>query len=304
MEPNTQPPKILVVDDSPSVSCHLSKVLGDDNQVIFADNGKQALEMAIREMPDLILLDIIMPEMDGYEVCKALKNDPLTKDIPVIFITARDQSKDEIFGLELGAVDYISKSFNPDIFKLRVKNHIQLKRQKDFLGMLSLVDGLTGIPNRRAFDETLNREWMRAMRNNTKISLMMIDIDNFKHYNDSFGHLAGDDCLKIIADKLSSTPLRPADFVARYGGEEFACILPETDQRGAVTTAERLLQAVRDLNIPHPASSTAGYVSVSIGVASIYPSQELTCGALTALADKRLFKAKHAGRNCLAYTDN
>jgi len=294
---NSSLPKILIVDDAPSVSRFMGQSLGSDYDILFACCGKEALEITAREMPDLILLDVIMPEPDGYEVCRTLKKDPVLKDIPVIFITASSKLESEIQGLEVGAVDFISKTINPEILKLRVQNHIELKRQKDILSRLSLMDGLTCIPNRRAFDETLNREWLRAQRNGKQMSLLMIDIDHFKLYNDTCGHLAGDDCLKLIATTLKKTPLRPGDFVARYGGEEFSCILPETTEDGASRTAERLLQAVRELNIPHASSPTAPHVTISIGIATILPTLDTYPEELIALADARLFRAKASGRD-------
>jgi len=294
---NNSLPKILIVDDAPSVSRFMGQSLGSDYDILFACCGKEALEITAREMPDLILLDVIMPEPDGYEVCRTLKKDPVLKDIPVIFITASSKLESEIQGLEVGAVDFISKTINPEILKLRVQNHIELKRQKDILSRLSLMDGLTCIPNRRAFDETLNREWLRAQRNGKQMSLLMIDIDHFKLYNDTCGHLAGDDCLKLIATTLKKTPLRPGDFVARYGGEEFSCILPETTEDGASRTADRLLQAVRELNIPHASSPTAPHVTISIGIATILPTLDTYPEELIALADARLFRAKASGRN-------
>lgn len=213
-----EPPKLLIVDDAPINIQLLNDVLKDDVRVFFATNGSDALKIASTTIPDLILLDIMMPEMDGYEVCRKLKTDPLLRDIPVIFITAKSQQEDEATGLELGAVDYITKPFSPGIVRLRVRNHLELKRQRDLLGRLSFLDGLTGLPNRRGFDEFLSREWRRAVRNKSHISIVMIDIDKFKDYNDSYGHLAGDDCLKKVAAILENSLDRAADFVARYGG--------------------------------------------------------------------------------------
>ena len=288
---------VLVVDDTTINLQILIELLNDEFEVVFATSGREALAVASEVLPDLVLLDIQMPEMDGYAVMKAFKADPVLQEIPVIFITAMSQQEDEIYGLELGAVDYISKPFNPTITRLRVRNQMELKRLRDVQTTLALLDGLTGLPNRRAHDQCLNREWHRALRNRTKLSMIMIDIDYFKNYNDKHGHLEGDDCLIKVAATLAASAGRAGDFVARYGGEEFACILPETDDEGVFITAERMRHAIEQLEIRHGASVTAPCVTVSLGCATIVPIQETGQELLTAMADRMLYKAKHAGRN-------
>lgn len=207
----------------------------------------------------------MMPDMDGYEVCRRLKQEEKTANIPVIFITARDQEEDETRGLDAGAVDYITKPFSLPIVGARVKTHLELKRHRDLLENLSSKDGLTGIPNRRRFDEMLKREWNSAVRKGNPLSLVMIDIDHFKAYNDNYGHWRGDDCLRLVAGALFSTPQRPGDFTARYGGEEFVSILPETDMEGALSVCRAMQKMIGALEIPHAFSTVAGHITISLG---------------------------------------
>jgi diguanylate cyclase (GGDEF)-like protein len=297
MKERTELQKILVVDDAPINIQVLNEVLKEQYRVFFATDGKDALKVAASILPDIILLDIMMPEMDGYEVCRSLKNDQLLSHIPVIFITAMTQQEDEAVGLELGAVDYISKPFHPSIVRLRIRNQLELKRQRDLLSKLSLLDGLTGIPNRRALEDYLDREWRRAVRNGTELAVIMMDIDHFKSYNDSYGHIPGDECLRKVALALTSALERPADFVARFGGEEFLSILPETDSKGAFMIAERLRMAVDALEIRHQGSDVSEFVSISLGVCSVKPSAEMKKENLLEKADALLYHAKQEGRN-------
>jgi len=295
-----QQQKVLIVDDAPLNIQVLNETLRGAYRTFFATTGRDALKVAMTVVPDLILLDIMMPEMDGYEVCRILKADPYLKDVPVIFITAMSSKENESVGLELGAVDYITKPFNPGIVRLRVRNHLELKRQRDLLGRLSLTDGLTGIANRRAFDDYYGREWRRALRAGTELALVMLDIDHFKQYNDRYGHLAGDDCLKRVAVMLEATLARPGDFLARYGGEEFVCVLPETNEEGALVTAERLRGAVTALRIPHETSPVAPWVTVSLGVAAVGPTKRMKPEELLKQADDLLYCAKNEGRDRVA----
>ncbi|KAA0687240.1 diguanylate cyclase [Azospirillum brasilense] len=289
--------KILVVDDIPSNVHVLSRILKDDHDIYFATDGAKALELAQSRRPDLVLLDIMMPGMDGYEVCSRLKADPITRDIPVIFISAKSEVEDETYGLEVGAIDFISKPISPPIVKARVRNHLLLKRQTDLLRTLSFADGLTGIANRRRFDEVLLREWRRCGRVQLPLSLIMLDVDQFKPYNDHYGHQAGDECLRAVAQFLAEQVMRPGDLIARYGGEEFVCLLPETDEDGAVQVAERLRQTVADRRLPHAVSHVADHVTISLGVATARPMPDDTPDRLTQLADGLLYEAKRAGRN-------
>ncbi|ALJ36203.1 diguanylate cyclase [Azospirillum brasilense] len=289
--------KILVVDDIPSNVHVLSRILKDEHDIYFATDGAKALELAQSRLPDLVLLDIMMPGMDGYEVCSRLKTDPVTRDIPVIFISAKSEVEDETYGLEVGAIDFISKPISPPIVKARVRNHLLLKRQTDLLRTLSFNDGLTGIANRRRFDEVLLREWRRCGRAQLPLSLIMLDVDQFKPYNDHYGHQAGDECLRAVAQLLAEQMMRPGDLIARYGGEEFVCLLPETDEDGAVQVAERLRRTVADRRLPHAVSHVADHVTISLGVATARPMLDDTPERLTQLADGLLYEAKRAGRN-------
>ncbi len=290
--------KILLVDDVISNIKILSKGLPKDlYTVFFALNGKKALELVIQEQPDLILLDIMMPEMDGYEVCKQLKQDPVSRNIPVIFVTAKDSPYDEAYGLKIGAVDYISKPINLLVLNARVLTHLKLKEKEQQLRLLSMHDGLTGIPNRRYMDKWLKQSWQLSKRAQKKISLIMIDIDFFKQYNDHYGHLAGDDCLKQVAESLSQNITRSSDLIARYGGEEFACILSATEQTGAEKMAHKLRQNIEELNIPHLASYITDHITISLGVACLCPRQVSSEHKLIELADNALYLAKHQGRN-------
>ncbi len=290
-------PKILVVDDIPSNVHVLSRILKDDYDIYFATDGMKALDLVQARLPDLVLLDIMMPGMDGYEVCRRIKTDPTTRDIPVIFISAKSEVEDETYGLEVGAIDFITKPISPPIVKARVRNHLLLKRQADLLRALSFIDGLTGIANRRRFDEVLLREWRRCARSHLPLSLIMLDVDHFKAYNDHYGHQAGDECLRSVATLLDEQMKRPGDLVARYGGEEFICLLPETDVDGATSVAERLREAVVGQQLPHALSPVGGHVTISLGVASAMPLGEAPPDGLTQLADRLLYEAKRAGRN-------
>lgn len=291
-------PVVLIVDDQPANIQALARVLKEDYLVLVATGGARALELAAGDKaPDVILLDIMMPDMDGYEVCRKLKSDPQTKDIPVIFVTAMGDSEDEARGLDLGAVDYIAKPFNSAVVKARVRTHVQLKIRTDMLEQLAMVDGLTGIANRRNFDQVLDREWKRAARSGQTLSVVMMDIDHFKPYNDNYGHGAGDDCLQRVAAALRSVIQRPSDLIARYGGEEFVALLPETENHGASRMAENFRRAVADLALPHAYSPLAGHVTISAGHATRQASLDRQPQDVLQVADQALFKAKEAGRN-------
>ena len=290
---------VLVVDDTPDNLALMSGLLKNHYQVKVANNGETALKIAATAPPpDLILLDVMMPVMDGLEVCRQLKKNPQTENIPVIFVTAKNEECDEEIGLNLGAVDYIAKPFSVPITLARIRNHIRLKQQADLLESISLVDALTHIPNRRRFDEALNAEWKRAAREKTLLSLLMIDIDHFKEYNDHYGHGAGDVCLQSVAAALLASVSRPGDLVARYGGEEFVAILPETNKEAAAHIAKGLCQGIHDLKLPHAHSGASPFITISIGCATVMPSGE-TSSSKTLLdeADKMLYQAKKTGRN-------
>lgn len=304
MSESTPSSTILIVDDSPINIKALGEPLKDLYKIRIATNGEKALEIAkSSNPPDLILLDIIMPSKNGYEVCKELKTDSATKNIPVIFITAMDEEKDETKGLELGAVDYITKPFSLPIVIARLKTHLELKHHRDILENLSSIDGLTGLPNRRRLDETLQLEWKRAVRESIPISLVMVDIDHFKLYNDNLGHLAGDDCLKQVAQILTASTHRPIDFASRFGGEEFLLILPDTDLEGALYIAETFRKNLKDANISHNFSPISDLVTCSMGVATIIPTTQDNPESLIQAADQTLYQSKDQGRNCIRTLD-
>lgn len=294
-------PHVLLIDDSPTNLRVMGNILAEHYIVQAATSGQDALNLleTTTELPDLILLDVVMPQMDGYDTCRAIKLNEATRDIPVIFITGIDSIDAEMKGFECGGVDFISKPINAPIMRARVKIHITLKQQADMLENLAMYDGLTKIANRRAFDEHLTREWRRMQRQASPISLLMLDVDHFKQYNDYYGHDAGDQCLQKVAQSLADLPVRPGDLAARYGGEEFAIILPETDTNGAWSIGNRVLETIRELNIPHEHSATADTVSVSIGGATAYPKNGDLPERLLKQADQQLYKGKTAGRNCM-----
>ncbi|GAK51646.1 response regulator receiver modulated diguanylate cyclase [Candidatus Moduliflexus flocculans] len=297
-------PTILIADDIPMNIKILGDALKADYSIRFATDGLKALEIARSfPLPDLILLDIMMPGMDGYDVCRTLKEDKETQSIPIIFITAMSQEEDETKGLELGAVDYITKPFSLPIVKARIKTHIELKRHRDMLERLSLLDGLTGIPNRRRFDECFDIEWKRAERLSSFLSVIMIDIDLFKQFNDFYGHQHGDDCLKLVAKTLAGSVKRASDCVARYGGEEFVGILPDTDIQGAIQVGDAMRQNVEALRMPHERSTVTDYVTISLGTATTIPTRGQSRFSLLEVADKNLYHAKADGRNCVKSTD-
>ncbi|CAK0776062.1 two-component system, chemotaxis family, response regulator WspR [Gammaproteobacteria bacterium] len=295
---DTPPPLILLVDDTLTNIFGLVKVLKDDYRLKTATNGSDALQLAnASEKPDLILLDVMMPDLDGYEVCRRLKSNLATQDIPIIFVTARSEVSDQEYGFNLGAVDYITKPFELPVVRARIRNHIKLKQKTELLENLAMLDGLTDIPNRRRFDEMIAIEWRRARRNTLPLSVLMVDVDHFKAYNDHYGHGAGDECLRKVARSLKSALMRPADFVARYGGEEFVIILPENNEGGARQMAERIRAAVWDLSIPHAHSPTAKYVTISLGHATRVPGLDDVPEVLLGTADRALYQAKQEGRN-------
>ena len=292
--------KILIIDDSPEDIHILGGILCKDYQLFFATNGADGLDIVMRERPDLILLDVLMPDMDGYAICGRLKADRLLGNIPVIFVTALSEVNEEARGLEAGAVDYLIKPVSAPIVKARVRTHLELKRHQDLLHQLACLDGLTGVTNRRRFDELLEQEWRHSLRTGQPLSLIMLDVDHFKAYNDHYGHLAGDECLRLIASTLEAAIKRPMDLLARYGGEEFTCLLPETELAGAIVVAQRLVAVVAELRISHSYSAVAAWVTISAGVASLIPGQEQAAIELVRAADTCLYRAKKAGRNRIA----
>ncbi|WP_028584584.1 diguanylate cyclase domain-containing protein [Desulfogranum mediterraneum] len=299
MKSQQEKARILIVDDEKMNLKVLATLLKEEYTPVLARSGEQALQHAWSDLPpDLILLDVVMPEMGGYDVLKQLKNDDKTKHIPVIFVTALSSVEDEEHGLRLGAVDYITKPYSPPIVKIRIRNHLRFVHQYKLLDQLAHLDGLTEIPNRRRFEEVFRREWARAVRNGSPISLAMVDVDFFKQYNDHYGHAMGDLALQGIAQALERDLKRPGDLIARYGGEEFVMVLPETDLPAAKIVAERARNTVAELRIPHEYSEVAAHVSVSIGVGTTtHQGRAISPETLLEAADKNLYLAKENGRN-------
>ena len=294
-------PTILVVDDMTTTLLLLHDLLKDTYEVKIAKSGTKALE--ILESPndiDLILLDIEMPDINGYDVCKRIKNNETIKNIPIIFVTGRTSQEDEEYGLNLGAIDYITKPFNKAIVKLRIKNYLNLKIKNDMLEKLSMYDGLTNIRNRRYFDETFEKTFSEIKRDKKSLAVLMIDIDFFKPYNDNYGHGQGDETLRKVAKALEKTIKRASDFVARYGGEEFVILLKDINKDGVEAVANNLLNAIRELKITHEFSKIENYVTVSIGVSYYNSSSDITKLELLLKADETLYNVKNSGRNNFA----
>lgn len=314
-------PRILIIDDSAR-----ARLLGETalraqgysrlTSVESAQAAFQALGMGSEtggNPPeyDLILMDLLMPEVDGIEACRQIKSCPRFTDVPVIMVTAEDSAESLKAAFEAGAMDYVRKPVNRVELAARVKSALRLKQETDCrkarerelvelaerLRQLSNVDGLTEVANRRHFDQELTRSWRRAQRSGESVSLVMIDIDHFKGYNDEYGHVAGDDCLRRVAEVLRTTVKRPFDLVARYGGEEFAVLLPGTGSTGGEMVAEQMRAAVESLEIPHCRSSVGNWVTISCGVAAAAAAPEVEPASLIAMADRRLYEAKRAGRN-------
>ncbi len=296
MNADTAPARILVVDDDPANIEVIADIFDDDYDVLISTDGERALEIAETSEPEVVLLDVMMPGMDGFEVCRRLKGRRATSGIAVIFITGMGDVDAEARGLELGAVDYVNKPINPPVVRRRVDNQIELKRARDRLAQLAITDGLTQIANRGHFDETLAREYARLARRGEKLALILIDIDSFKMFNDTYGHIAGDDSLRAVARVVDGAASRPADLAARYGGEEFACILPDTDLDGARRIAERIASGIADLAIEHAGSDVADHVTASIGVAAVTCTPDRSPLNVVATADEQLYAAKSNGR--------
>jgi diguanylate cyclase (GGDEF)-like protein len=293
-------PRILVVDDEALYREVIAEMLGEEYEILFAANGMAALEIAVVKVPDLILLDVVMPGIDGYEVHKRLKADHRTCEVPVIFISGLGEVAAETKGLTLGAVDYITKPINREPVRARVRAQIMLKVAQDKLTQLAEIDGLTGLANRRHFDKMLAYECVRHQRSGHELSLIMLDIDHFKAFNDTYGHVRGDECLRMGARAMARTVSRATDLLARYGGEEFVALLPETPLKGAVSLAERVRNCISDLELPHR-ESNARHVTASLGVFSgrVLPGSSIL--DVVHEADIQLYAAKAAGRNRVSF---
>ena len=294
-------PHILIHDNEPASASMLTRMLATEYRVQRASDANQVLKAARRtgRIPDLILLDVRPPLREGLEVCQQLKADEMTQSVPVMLFTQRDNTDDEVDGLKLGAVDCITRPFCLDVVKFRIRNQVRLKINNDLLERYANQDGLTNVANRRRFDLALDAEWRRAMRGGNALSLLMVDVDCFKQYNDLYGHREGDQCLRRVAGAMAQALTRPGDLLARYGGEEFVVILPGTQLEGARLMGDRLRDAVADMNIPH-ATRDCRRVTISVGCASACPTQNQTHHQLLQTADDQLYAAKKAGRNCVS----
>jgi len=291
---------VLIVDDEKSNIIALTNILNTEYSVHAVRDSRETVEVAEEDMPDVILLDVLMPEMDGYAVITALKKSEKAQDIPVIFITGLDSIDSEEKGLALGAADYITRPFSPAIVKLRIRNQIKMLNQLRIIERISMFDQLTNLPNRRSFESRLHAEWGRALRDQVPISISMIDVDKFKDYNDIHGHQQGDVALQAAAEVFGQTLKRPGDFVARWGGEEFIALMANTNMVGALEVAERVRRSVESMAIPGPGSLTTK-ITVSIGVNTRVQGDSGTINALIAGADIALYDAKHKGRNRVCY---
>ncbi|SHJ97616.1 GGDEF domain-containing response regulator [Paramaledivibacter caminithermalis] len=316
-------PNILIVDDRPENILVLESILeGLELNIFKATSGNEALGLMLDYDFALVLLDVQMPVMDGFEVAELMRGSERTRNIPIIFVTAINKDQKCMFkGYEIGAVDYLFKPIEPLILKSKVKVFIELQKQKETLKKqtklleekvdellrlqklnyklehLSTIDVVTGISNRRSFEATIQTEWQRAIRMNTPLSLIMIDIDHFKAFNDHYGHQAGDKCIRKVAEAISSSIQRPGDFAARYGGEEFVVVLPDTEKAGAIIVAERIRNNVESLEVKHACSGVSPYVTISLGVATLFPEKYNSAEELIRRADRALFQAKYLGRN-------
>lgn len=290
-------PVILIVDDEISNIEIMGAVLEDDYEICFARTGEEALASVQTSVPDLILLDIVMPGMDGYAVCRQLKQDPVFSAVPVIFTTGLNETDDEVRGFAAGAVDYVTKPIQPVALRSRVGNHIELKRMRDQFADLAMTDPLTGLGNRRMLEKLLQSEVGRLSRQGDWLSFVMVDVDCFKQFNDTYGHPQGDQCLRMVATALDGVMRRSQDACLRYGGEEFACILPETDHAGALHVAEEMRSRIEELAIPNIGTTVGSIVTVSIGVAAARCTHERSIDLWISTADTMLYQAKRAGRN-------
>lgn len=303
-------PHVMIVDDDPVAVRVITKVLGDEATVCVATNGLEAVELARTANPDLVLLDAELPGLGGFDVCRRIKAMLELAHVPVMIVTSHRDEAFELEGFDAGASDFVTKPVNHQLLRVRIRSHLRVKWMADELVSSARTDQLTTIANRRRFDEVLVSEWSRAHRSSEALSIILLDVDYFKRFNDSYGHVAGDECLRRVATTLRDACLRPGDLVARYGGEEFGVILPETPVAGAVCVAKRMLEAVTLLALPHSASMAAPFVTMSAGIASYSPQQEYPpsrrvtsgevnvsqVGQLVADADAALYAAKAAGR--------
>ena len=298
--------RILIVDDSRLIA-HVAKTIltKQGHEVILAQDGLAGLQAAKSEHPDLILLDLIMPVMDGYQVCQGLKEEDSTKEIPIIMLTSKAEPADKVKGLELGALDYVVKPFDEGELIARVNIQLRLKQLYEVLQEknrqlreLANRDGLTGLYNHRYFHEQLSKDFLRAKRYHESLSCILLDIDYFKKFNDTYGHQTGDIVLSTLGQVIRDS-IRDSDFAARYGGEEFALVLYHADRPTAINVAERLRQMVEHCEVRD--KDHVLHVTISLGVATFPHEQISNPKQIVECADKALYKAKENGRNRVEY---
>lgn len=296
-------PIIFVVDDDVTVVQLIGRTLAPLGDIRFATNGADAIRLIGSAAPDLVLLDAQLGDMSGLEVMRALRSDLQMPDLPIVFVTSHDEEALEVSALDQGAVDFITKPVRAATLLARARTQLKVRNLTAELRRMATHDGLTGVANRRAFDEQLDRACRVALRTGAPVSLLMLDVDAFKAYNDSFGHQAGDDVLRRIGGVLKTISQRPQDIAARYGGEEFAVLLPHTDLTGARHIAGNLLEQIRAMQIPHSASPAGPWVTASIGVAQLQQAErpEDCANTLVEAADRCLYSAKHGGRNQVCF---
>ncbi|MGU3576239.1 diguanylate cyclase [Brucellaceae bacterium C25G] len=295
-------PVILIVDDEITNIEIMNAVLEDTYEISFATSGEQALDVARVILPDLILLDVLMPGINGYDVCERIKSEPLLADVPVIFTTGLTDADAEVRGLTLGAIDYITKPIQPVVLKARVANHIELKRIRDQLAQMAVTDALTGLSNRRHLENTIKHEITKLSKNNNWLSVILLDIDFFKSFNDTYGHPEGDRCLVMVASALNRAIHLSNNTLARYGGEEFVCVLPNADLSTAMSMAHEIKNQVHTLNIPHSGSSVSPFITVSLGVASAIVKGDMVSSDWISQADRQLYLSKKGGRDTISGT--
>jgi len=290
--------KICLVDDNMTSLTLARDMLKGSYKVYPAPSAAKFFEIIENVRPDLILMDVDMPQVNGYEAVKILKADERFADIPVIFLTAKTDEESELKGFELGAVDYITKPFHPSIIKARISTHLTIVEQRRIIEQISLTDTLTKIPNRRYFDNQMTTEWKRAIREGLPIGMIMIDADHFKKFNDTYGHQQGDVVLQTLAHVISTSIRRGTDFAARWGGEEFAVLLPNTETDGIMKVAENIRMNVEKTDIPSIVDASKGLnITISIGAAAIKPTDGASIEEFVKKADANLYAAKEAGRN-------
>jgi len=312
--------RVLLVDDQAMIAEGIKRMLVEESDIEFfyCQEPANAIDRAIEIDATVILLDLVMPDIDGMTLVRFFRANQSTKDIPVIVMSSKEDPEIKRDAFTHGANDYLVKL--PEKIELiaRIRAHskqynLQIERDAAFFALrevqrqlettnaelqrLSTTDALTGIPNRRNFDDTMQGEWRRAIREKTWLTFVIIDIDHFKLFNDHYGHQAGDDALHQVAQILNTIIRRPGDLLARYGGEEFGVILPNTDQAGTESTSQRFIESVQNLNIEHIKSNTLDKVTISLGAASVIPSRDLTPEDVLKSADEALYKAKESGRN-------